>query len=108
MSGFFDNFALEGLTTIANKVLESSNNLKNVENNHTHHITGNLQKVICFSSLLYGSIYLYSVSLRGMNDMMIHHKKENGLMFPFLLLNGSVLIGSTFTFMVCVGHLLKK
>ena len=109
MPGFLDNFAVEGLTIIGNKILESSNNLKNVENNHNHNIyfTKNGRSIIIISSLLFGSIYLTSVSMKGLNDMIIHGKKENYLWFPFLWLNGSILLGSSVLFLTCTGYLLE-
>ena len=113
MSGFFNNFAVDGLTIIGNKIVESSNNLKTVENNHnlTHNIyfTGHLNSIIMVSSVLFGSIYLSSISLRGLNDLMIHEKKENHRYWvPFLCMNGSILLGSTCVYVVCTSYLLYR
>lgn len=110
MSGFLDHFAVKGLTTIADKILESSNNLKTIENyTHDIQITKNFQSIIMVSSVLFGSIYLYSVSLQGINAMLIHEKKENHRFWlPFLGLNGSIMVGSSLAFISCARYLLAE
>jgi hypothetical protein len=48
--------------------------------------------IIATSALLFGSIYIFSISLNGINEMLI---KNNKCSKNFIILNGSVLIISS-------------
>jgi uncharacterized membrane protein (DUF485 family) len=97
-TAFLSGLASEGLTILANKILESSENLKSID--HTHNI--NISQAIILSSALFGSIYMGSVSLIGFNKMFIRaNEMKNKINYPFVILNGNILFVSSIIRLSC-------
>ena len=45
MTGYFRSFAVEGLTALGNKLLESSENVKKIEHNHNINISQDQENI---------------------------------------------------------------
>ena len=96
MTGFYGSFAENGLTTLANKLVESNEKVKTIDHTLDHTLNVNMSQAIVLSSLLFGSIYMFSVSVIGINKMFMKdgERKPN---YPFLIINGSIMIISGLT-----------
>lgn len=87
----FESAGIDGLNKLGNSIVKASKNMKIVENIHNINITNMGSLVVIF-----GSIYMASVSIRGINKMFIEDGLENKkYLLPFFMMNGSIILLST-------------
>ena len=80
-----------GLNKLGNSIVKASENMKIVENIHNINIH-NMNSLV----VIFGSIYLASVSIQGINKMFVEHGLENKkYLLPFFMMNGSIILLST-------------
>jgi hypothetical protein len=80
----FNNFAKDGLKIFGDKLFEASENLKNIDKNQTIYI----YQSIILSSILFGSVYIFSTSLIGINKMFL---KNRNFTLNFIIINGLII-----------------
>ena len=90
MGNFFENFGNNGLTNLGNKLVEASRNIT-----HTHTHINNFSafgNAILLSSALFGSIYMSSISVSGLNKMFLKYQMH----YPLIIMNSLVILSSGF------------
>ena len=100
MTGLLGSFALEGLTILGDKLVESSENIKTTDHSLEHKLSIDISQSIVLSSLFFGSVYLFSVSAIGMNKMFLKDQ-ERSKNVPFFIMNGSIFVLSGIAMIVC-------
>ncbi len=88
----FKNFASDGLLSLANSLEQTSNNIKTI--NHTHNF--NITKEIILSGVLFGSVYLSSIALYNINELLM--TKYSDFRKTLIIFNTSIFIGSGYMF----------
>ena len=93
MFGSLDRIAVEGLTNVGNKIEDASKNLTKID----HKV--DVSEAILLSSLFFGSLYMFSTSIVGINKMFL---KGQQLPFnnTFFVINGSILIVSGYVLFI--------
>ncbi len=88
----FKNFASDGLLSLANSLEQTSNNIKTI--NHIHNF--DIHKEIILSGILFGSIFLSSIALNNINELLL--SKYSNFKKIFIIFNTSILVGSGYMF----------
>ena len=95
-----------GLNKLGNSIVKASENMKIVENNHNINIDithiGSL-------TMIFGSIYMASVSIRGINKMFVEHSLENKkYLLPFFIMNGSIIVLNSGIIFLCLNKFMMN
>ena len=88
----FESLGIFGMNKLGNSIVKASENMKIVENNHNHNINIDITHIGSLT-MIFGSIYMASVSIRGINKMFVEHSLENKkYLLPFFVMNGSIIV----------------
>lgn len=95
-----------GLNKLGNSIVKASENMKIVENNHNHNI--NITHIGSLT-MIFGSIYMASVSIRGINKMFVEHSLENKkYLLPFFIMNGSIIVLNSGIIFLCLNKFMMN
>lgn len=99
-----ESVGIIGMNKLGNSIVKASENMKIVENIHNINIHN-----INLLAVVFGSIYMASVSIRGINKMFIEDGLENKkYLLPFFLMNGSIILLSTSIIFVGIRKVMEK
>jgi hypothetical protein len=100
----FESAGIIGLKKLGDSLVKASENMKLVENIHNIEITE-----IFSLAMFFGSIYMTTVSIRGINKLFVEHSIENKkYLFPFFMMNGSIIVLNSGIIFLCLNKFMKE
>lgn len=102
----FESAGIFGMRYLGDSLVDASKNMKIVEN--IHNINIDITRISSLT-VIFGSIYMASVSLQGVNKMLIAQNIENKkYLFPFFMMNGSIILLSSGLIFLGIRKIMEK